>query len=109
MFSRAGSTLTQICGRYSDGMNLLGGDQRLAGDPCKEHAREKGGGAYRALKKKTSHVRMGRKGSRNWRVTGISKPSMTSDAAPVFTIGLGAWLMEREKMPTMISTRYWAS
>lgn len=52
---------------------------------------------------------MGRKGSRNCLVTGISRPIMIRDAAPVFIIGLGASLMESEKMPIMINTKYWPS
>jgi hypothetical protein len=84
-------------------------EEMLAGDLCTRHATREGEGTYRALKKKTSQVRMGRKGSRNWRVTGTSRPIMTSEDTPIFTMGLGAWLMERQKMPIRIRIRYWPS
>jgi hypothetical protein len=58
------------------------------------------------LKKKTSQVNIGRKGRKNCLVTGISSASIINDAAPVFTIGPGAWLIESENMPRMIRKRY---
>jgi hypothetical protein len=64
---------------------------------------------YRALKKKTSQVKMGRTGRKNCLVMGMSRASMSNDAAPVLTKGPGAWLMESEKMAMMIRIRYWPS
>lgn len=81
MFSRAGRTFTQICGRYSAGMK-------------------------RALKKNTSQVKIGRTGRKNCLVIGISRAKINNDAAPVFTNGPGAWLIDRENIARMINIMY---
>jgi len=58
------------------------------------------------LKKKRSQVNMGRTGRKNWRVTGMSNASISNDAAPVFTSGPGAWLIESENRLRMINIKY---
>lgn len=64
------------------------------------------GKTYRALKKKTSHVKIGNTGKKNCLVIGISSARIRSDAAPVLINGPGAWLMDKEKMAIMIRIRY---
>jgi hypothetical protein len=61
---------------------------------------------YRALKKKSNQVKIGSAGKKNCLVIGISNMSMSSDAAPVFIMGPGAWLTDSEKMAIMISIKY---
>jgi len=61
------------------------------------------------LKKKTSHVAMGRNGRKNCLVAGMSRSPISNEAAPVFIIGPGAWLMESENTAIMINTRYFPS
>lgn len=80
MFSSAGRTFTQMCGRYSAGMN-------------------------RALKKKSSQVKIGRAGRKNCLVIGISRASIKRAAAPVFISGPGAWLIDSEKIASMINIK----
>ena len=58
--------------------------------PKRSGVRRWSGSTYRALKKNTSHVNMGRKGRKNCLVTGISKASMSKADAPVFINGPGA-------------------
>lgn len=64
---------------------------------------------YRALKKNTSQVNIGRTGRKNCLVIGMSSARIRRDAAPVLTTGPGAWLIEREKIASMIRIMYWPS
>ena len=82
-------------------------------DPCLERPENqnfpmirKGESTYRALKKNTSQVATGRNGKKNCLVTGMSSKSMSNEAAPVFIIGPGAWLMESENIASMINIKY---
>ncbi len=70
---------------------------------------ESGKSTYRALKKKSNQVKIGRTGKKNCLVIGMSRAPISNDAAPVFTNGLGAWLTESEKTLMMINIRYWPS
>lgn len=58
------------------------------------------------MKKKSNQVKIGRTGRKNCLVTGMSSASISKDAAAVLTSGPGAWLMESEKMATMINIKY---
>jgi hypothetical protein len=61
---------------------------------------------YRALKKNTSHVNIGSTGRKNCRVIGMRSASINNVAAPVLTIGPGAWLIDSEKMASIIKIKY---
>jgi hypothetical protein len=52
--------------------------------------KKKRGDTYRALKKKSSQVKIGRAGRKNCLVIGISRASIKRAAAPVFINGPGA-------------------
>ena len=60
---------------------------------------------YRALKKKSSQVAIGRKGRKNCLVIGMSNTSISRAAAPVFINGPGAWLIDSENIASMMSIR----
>lgn len=57
---------------------------------------------YRALKKNSNHVAVGRKGRKNCRVIGMRSDIMSIVAAKVLVSGPGAWLIDSEKTATMI-------
>jgi len=64
---------------------------------------------YLQLENRSSQVNAGRKGSRNCREMGSTRPSMSSAAAKVFAKGPGDSLTDSEKMATMARIRYWPS
>ncbi len=64
---------------------------------------------YRALKKKSSQTKTGRTGRKNCLVTGIKSAPINSVAAPVFTMGPGAWLTESEKIVRITKIKYFPS
>jgi hypothetical protein len=67
------------------------------------------GQTYLQLENSRSHVNAGRKGSRNWREMGSTRPAMSSAATNVFAKGPGVSMTERAKMATMARMRYWPS
>ena len=57
----------------------------------------------------TSQAMMGRKGRKNWLVTGNMSEVMSAVAMTVFSIGPGSCMMLRQKMPSTASPKYWKS
>jgi hypothetical protein len=56
-----------------------------------------------------SQAATGRKGRKNCRVMGRRREVKSSEAMAVLPIGPGAWMRESEKMPIIMSKRYWKS
>lgn len=48
-------------------------------------------------------------GRRNWRLIGRMRAMMIKAQKAVLTIGPGEGIIQREKMASMIRTRYWPS
>jgi hypothetical protein len=64
---------------------------------------------YLQLENRSTQVRVGSSGRRNWRVMGRHRPVMSRPAIKVFANGPGASLTDRAKMATMARNRYCAS